>query len=81
MFAGLLGMVPAPPGAAFWRLLLLVAVFGASARASICQREPEGHSAPRTNPINRFAVRVSGNPTLYVPGETYTGKLLLIHDS
>jgi hypothetical protein len=30
---------------------------------------------PKSNPDNRFKIKISGNPQAYVPGDVYTGKI------
>ncbi|XP_044730866.1 spondin-1-like isoform X3 [Chrysoperla carnea] len=37
-----------------------------------CDRIPKGRVPPQSTPDGRFEVKISGNPTLYVPGQVYT---------
>ena len=42
-----------------------------------CNREPQGVTAPQTKGNNGFKIKLSGNPEKYVPGEMYTGNVIL----
>lgn len=42
-----------------------------------CNPIPTTTSKSKTSGDNGFRIEISGNPTKYVPGETYTGKLTI----
>lgn len=44
-----------------------------------CDRIPEGRVPPQSIPDGRFEVKIAGNPSLYVPGQVYTGRFLVIY--
>lgn len=51
--------------------------YGRYTAALHCNREPQGVTTKKTPGDNGFKIRISGNPEKYVPGEVYTGKIVI----
>lgn len=61
-----------------WRTLplFILALNSCLIEAKRCSLIPEGVIGPRSRiETNRYRISISGQPTSYVPGEEYTGRL------
>ncbi|CAM1294394.1 SPON1 (predicted), partial [Pycnogonum litorale] len=52
--------------------LLRTAASTKDGEKTVCDRQPSGKHSPKTPGDNGFKIVVSGNPTHYIPGQTYT---------
>lgn len=60
-------------------MLLCRGTTGVSDAAATCDRQPPSKTGSKS-PDNGYKILVSGNPTHYVPGQTYTGEFWLLSD-
>ena len=50
----------------------------AAANTATCNRQPYNTQAEKVPGDNGYKIKISGNPEKYVPGEVYTGELVII---